>query len=128
MAFASKEIIEVINKIKPPYNINQLTQSYALQELDNSNKVQDQIDLILKEREALKRNLLEIDEVKEVYPSSAIFLLVRMERAVELYRNLANKGIILRNRSNQVENAIRITIGTPDENKILLENLKEFYS
>ncbi|MCH2215364.1 MAG: histidinol-phosphate transaminase [Flavobacteriales bacterium] len=128
MAFASKEIIEVINKIKPPYNINELTQSYALEELKNSDKVQDQIDLILKERELLKRSLVEIDEVKEVYPSSANFLLVRMERAVELYRKLADKGIILRNRSNQVENAIRITIGTPTENKVLLENIKAFYS
>lgn len=128
MAFANAEIIDILNKIKPPYNVNGLTQNFALEALDDEETVRQDIYMILRERAAMEDTLKEIQAVKKIYPSEANFLLVEIDRARELYRHLAGKGIVVRDRSKQVRDALRITIGTPEENKILLEAIKKFFA
>lgn len=127
MAFASEEIIFILNKIKYPYNINILTQNHALKALQNYQQVEKWVDTLLKERENLKQELHKLDLVKHIYPSDANFILIRVDDANAVYQYLVNKSIIVRNR-NTVSlclGCIRITVGTPEENKILLENLKQ---
>ena len=128
MAFANEEIVSILNKIKPPYNVNGLTQNYALQALENKEAVLSEIDTILQERQGMKMALLKLKEVRKIYPSEANFLLIEIDRAKVLYQHLAEKGIVVRDRSSQVEHALRITIGTPKENKTLIENIKAFYA
>ncbi len=126
--FASTEIIEVLNKIKPPYNINQATQELALKALDNLEEVNAMIKETVREREALVKELVQLPLVKKVFPSDANFILVRMENATAVYNYLKEKGIIVRNRSNVVlcEDSLRITVGTPEQDKQLLQTLKEY--
>lgn len=128
MNFASIEIIDVLNKIKPPYNINQATQELALKALDHLEDVNTMIKETVKEREALVKALVQLPLVEKVYPSDANFVLVKMEDASVVYTYLKEKGIIVRNRSNVIlcENCLRITVGTPGQNKQLLEALKAF--
>jgi histidinol-phosphate aminotransferase len=128
MAFANEEIVSILNKIKPPYNVNGLTQNYALQALENKEAVLSEIDTILQERQGMKMTLLKLKRVRKIYPSEANFLLIEIDRAKVLYQHLAEKGIVLRDRSSQVKDALRITIGTPKENKTLIENIKAFYA
>lgn len=128
MAFANAEVIEILNKIKPPYNVNGLTQNFALDALENIEEVTGEIEAILQEREQMKDALNEIDSVKWVHPSEANFLLIEIDRAEELYHHLAQKGIVVRDRSKQVKNALRITIGTPEENKTLIKSIKNFFN
>lgn len=128
MNFASKEIIDVLNKIKPPYNINQATQELALKALDNLEGVNMMIKETVKEREVLVKELIQLPLVQKVYPSDANFVLVKMNNATGVYNYLKDKGIIVRNRSNVIlcENSLRITVGTPDQDKQLLEALKAY--
>ncbi|HEU4633432.1 MAG TPA: histidinol-phosphate transaminase [Flavisolibacter sp.] len=128
MNFASIEIIDVLNKIKPPYNINQATQELALKALDHLEDVNTMIKETVKEREALVKALVQLPLVEKVYPSDANFVLVKMEDASGVYTYLKEKGIIVRNRSNVIlcENCLRITVGTPGQDKQLLEALKAF--
>jgi histidinol-phosphate aminotransferase len=128
MAFANEEIVSILNKIKPPYNVNGLTQNYALQALEHKEAVLSEIDTILKERQWMKMALLKLKGVRKIYPSEANFLLIEIDRAKVLYQHLAEKGIVVRDRSSQVNDALRITIGTPRENKTLIENIKAFYA
>lgn len=128
MAFANEEIVSILNKIKPPYNVNGLTQNYALQALENKEAVLSEIDTILQERQGMKMALLKLKGVRKIYPSEANFLLIEIDRAKVLYQHLAEKGIVVRDRSSQVKDALRITIGTPKENKTLIENIKAFYA
>ena len=128
MAFANEEIVSILNKIKPPYNVNGLTQNYALQALENKEAVLSEIDTILQERQGMKMALLKLKEVRKIYPSEANFLLIEIDRAKVLYQHLAEKRIVVRDRSSQVKDALRITIGTPQENKTLIENIKAFYA
>lgn len=127
MAFASKEIIAVYNKIKPPYNINQATQDIVLEALDQVDQVNDWIKETVTEREKLVRELLELDYVQHITPSDANFILVKMERPREVYDYLVQYGIIVRDRSKVelCEGCLRITVGTPAENQILLEKLNQ---
>lgn len=126
ICFASEEIISILNKIKPPYNVNQLTQDAALKALLNPKKVQQEIEIIKSERFALIDNLKEISIVNKIYPSDANFLLVEVDDANKRYEELIAKGIVVRNRSNQMhcENCLRFTVGTPEENKELINALK----
>jgi len=126
ICYASKEIIAVLNKIKPPYNVNQLTQEAALKALKDQEKVSREIDQIIGERNQLIHDLEEIEIVKEIFPSDANFLLVRVDDANLRYNQLIKQGIVVRNRSNQVlcENCLRFTVGTSDENKKLIEVLQ----
>jgi histidinol-phosphate aminotransferase len=127
MAFASKEIIAVYNKIKPPYNINQATQDIVLEALNNVDQVNDWIKETVSEREKLVRELLELDYVHHITPSDANFILVKMEQPREVYDYLVQYGIIVRDRSKVelCEGCLRITVGTPAENRILLEKLNQ---
>ena len=128
MNFASVEIIEILNKIKPPYNINQATQELALKALDNVEGVNAMILETIKERESLTKELSSLPIVKKVYPSDANFLLVKTSDATGIYNYLKANGIIVRNRSNVLlcEGSLRITVGTPNENEQLLEALKKY--
>lgn len=126
MCFASTEIIATLNKIKPPYNINQLTQDKAIEGLKKMTLVNSQIACLLDERVALIEALKEVDYIKKVYPSDANFLLVKVDDANKRYEQLIDCGIVIRNRTTQplCDNCLRLTVGTEEENKRLIENLK----
>ena len=128
MAFASEEIINIYNKIKPPYNIAQSTQDLVLQALDNVEEVNDMIRVIVAERDKLNKELSDLPQVQHIYPSDANFLLVKINEARAAYDYLLGKGIVVRDRSNVhlCEDCLRITVGTPDENAILVGCLREF--
>ena len=126
MCFASKEIIAVLNKIKPPYNISILSQQTAVEELHFEVRKNRWVSEIISERDKLKANLINIKAVEKVYPSDANFLLVKIAHARKAYDALVKKGIIVRDRSNVVlcDDCLRITVGSQQENKILLNELK----
>ncbi|HEX7845220.1 MAG TPA: histidinol-phosphate transaminase [Chitinophagaceae bacterium] len=128
MAFAGEPIINYMNKVKYPYNINTATQQLALEALDNIPTVNDWIQITVEQREWLKDELLKLNITREVYPSDANFLLVKMDAARKIYEFLCDKGIIVRDRSKVIlcDDCLRITIGTPDENKQLVTVLKEY--
>ena len=126
ICYASKEIISILNKIKPPYNVNQLTQDVALQSILNQEKVKNDITAIIFERNQLIRDLENVEIVEKVYSSDANFLLVQVDNATLRYKQLVKLGIIVRNRTTQIlcDNCLRFTVGTPDENKKLINTLK----
>ena len=125
MAFASTEIISVFNKIKPPYNINQATQDIVLEALDQVDQVNGWIKQTVVEREKLVQGLYKLDMVQHITPSDANFILVKMNDPRAVYAYLVSHGIFVRDRSKVelCEGCLRITIGTPEENSILLEKL-----
>lgn len=128
MAYASPEIIAVLNKIKYPYNINILTQEQALKALQNRTQTEEWIKLILAEREVLNTELQKIDYIRKIYPTDANFILIKVDDANRLYQYLVEQSIIVRNRTtvSLCEGCIRITVGTPEENRILIENMLSF--
>ena len=128
MAFASSEIISIFNKIKYPYNINKLTQEHALILLSHQDQVRLWVKDLIDERNELARQLAAFSFINKIYPSDANFLLVKTNDAQRLYNYLVTKGIIVRNRSNITlcMGCIRITVGTSEENQILLDALKEY--
>jgi histidinol-phosphate aminotransferase len=128
MAFASEEIIEVMNKVKPPYNVNESSQQLALEALGNVQQVNTWIKETLLQRDRLVLALKEFDFVVDIYPSDANFILVKTTDANGIYNYLVSKGIIVRNRSKVelCEGSLRITIGTSDENSVLLDTMKNF--
>ena len=128
MAFASEEIIEVMNRVKPPYNMNEASQQLALQALQNTEQVNSWIKETLAERYKLVLQLKDFDFVVDIYPSDANFILVKTTDAKGIYTFLVNNGIIVRDRSKVelCESALRITVGTPQENTILINTLKNF--
>ena len=130
MAFASEEIVNVMNKIKPPYNINQASQELVLQALNRVEEVNEMIREIVKERKFLEAELPKLKIVKNVHPSDGNFLLVQVTSPVEIYHYLLNNGIVVRDRSRVelCEGCLRITVGTPSENKTLLMALDEFHA
>ncbi|MCS5489677.1 histidinol-phosphate transaminase [Algoriphagus limi] len=127
MAFASEELIRILNRIKPPYNISGLTQEYVLKALQNEKKVRSMIQTILDEKERLEKELEKLDFVQKVYPSNANFFLVKVPQATDFYNHLINHKIIVRNRSKVqlCEDCLRITIGTKDENQALINAMKK---
>lgn len=127
MAFASAEIIGYFNKIKYPYNLNQLTQEFVYNELDNESQKDGWVSLLRQQREFLNNRLSQNPLVEKIYHSDANFILIKVPDANSIYNTLVEKGIIVRNR-NSVSlcgNCLRITIGTAIENKELIEALKE---
>lgn len=128
MAFASEEIIEVMNKVKPPYNINEASQQLALQALQNVDQVNAWIKETLSERDKLVLQLKNYDFVLDIYPSDANFILVKTTDPRGIYNYLVQNGIIVRDRSRieLCEGALRITIGTPEENAKLINSLQSF--
>lgn len=127
MAFASPEIIAVLNKIKYPYNINLLTQQQALHMLEEAGAVKEWVGILLRERDVLVKELEQLPSIRKIYPSQANFILVRVDDANAAYDYLVKKGIIVRNRNtvSLCRGCLRITVGTPEENKILVEALKD---
>jgi histidinol-phosphate aminotransferase len=126
MAFANKEIIDLLNKVKPPYNVNQLTQEVALQVLENQQQTQDYINEILNERKALETVLEQSEIVTKVYPTDANFILAQFKNPRKVYDFLVLKGIIVRDRSKVIlcDDCLRITVGTKAENEELVNELK----
>jgi histidinol-phosphate aminotransferase len=127
MAFAGEEIIQVMNKIKPPYNISQAAQELALQALENVQQVNEWIRETVIERDRLSASLEKLPQVIKVYPSDANFVLVKTTDAKGIYQYLVEQGIVVRDRS-RVElcaGCLRITVGTPEENEKLIAALAE---
>lgn len=121
--YAAPEIIRILNKIKPPYNINELTQQKALERISDLENIQTEIVKILENRLFLETELAKISFIKTVFPSDANFILIAVDDADKRYDQLIQKGIVVRNRSNQqnCENCLRITVGTAEENKKLID-------
>jgi histidinol-phosphate aminotransferase len=129
MAFAAAEIIDVLNKIKYPYNINLLTLQHALQHiLPRENEVKAWVKTLLAERQKLHEALAELPCVLHVFPSDANFILTKVTNANAIYRHLAGKGVVVRNRHSveRCEDCLRITVGTPQENAALIEAMGNF--
>ena len=126
MAFASKEIIGLFNKVKYPYNVNLLTQRQALEELNNTEAVTKWVSLILSERKHMIQAFRELPSCLEVYPTDANFFLAKMTDAQGIYDYLVEKGIIVRNRTRVTlcKDCLRVTIGTKSENAELLSALR----
>jgi histidinol-phosphate aminotransferase len=127
MAFASKAIINYLRKIKPPYNINDLTAKAALDQLEDKN-FESNVNNIIAQRELVAKEISNLSFVKKVFKSDANFLLIKMDNADLRYEQLLEKGIVVRNRSKELhcDNCLRITVGTEEENLFLLTTLKTF--
>ena len=127
MGFSNEKIINYLNKIKPPYNINVLTEKKALEELNKIDEIEKNISIVLDQRNLLVSCLEKLDFVEKIYKSDANFLLVKVDNADLRYNQLLEKGIVVRNRSNQplCQNCLRITIGTKNENTSLIKTLNE---
>ncbi len=127
ICYASKEIIAILNKIKPPYNVNELTQRRALERVINQDQVKAEVADILKERKKLIATLSLIRFVEIVYETDANFILAKVDDANKRYDQLLHKGIVIRNRSTQplCKNTLRFTVGTPEENNKLIEILEQ---
>jgi len=128
MGFASIEIIDLLNKIKPPYNVNSLTQEKALELLKDEKCFEKEVELMLQEKKWMSKKLRSFTFVEKVFPSQANFILIRVKDANALYQFLIEKGIVIRNRTTVtlLENCLRISIGTPAENQQLFEVLRKF--
>lgn len=126
IAYASEEIIKFYNKVKPPYNISQLNQAAILNTLndENINQVSENIKIILEEKKSLIQNLKKLNLVKTIFPSDANFVLIEVDNADSVYQELVNQNVIIRNRNSVIKNCLRITVGSPDENKKLIETLQ----
>jgi histidinol-phosphate aminotransferase len=128
LCFASMDIIDIFNKVKPPYNINEASQQLALEALQNTQLVNDWIKIVVHQKEELINELHQLPFVKKIYPTDANFILVKVTDADGVYQYLADNEIVIRNRTKEIlcDNCLRITIGTPDENKKLLSTLKNY--
>jgi len=128
MGYASERIVQVLNNIKLPYNLNTLTQDTAIRILDNLGEYKEKVATIKSEREKLFEALNKLTIVEKVYPSEANYILCKFNDANATYNYLVKKGIIVRNRTNQpnCKNCLRITVGTPNDNETLIKYLKEF--
>jgi histidinol-phosphate aminotransferase len=124
MAFTNPLIIQYFNKIKPPYNISTINQAAALNKLSKPEIVKKQVLKIKKEKTLLAEKLSEMSLTEIIYPSDANFLLVKVKNADIVYNELVKMNIITRNRNNVVRNCIRITVGKPAENILLINALK----
>lgn len=128
MAFASPDIIQFLNKIKPPYNINEATQQIALDALGNAGRLPGMVKEIIKGRQYLQQTLPGLPVVRKVFPSDANFLLVEVSDANQVYDYLLGQGIVVRNRTTQpgCHNCLRISVGTEKENQALVAALQAY--
>lgn len=124
VAYADKAIIGLMNKIKPPYNVSELNQREALRTVSNKLEYNTTIAEILQQREWLRQQLEQMSMVVKIYPSDANFLLVEVTDANRLYSSLIDQSIITRNRHSQINQCLRITVGSTDENKALIEEMQ----
>lgn len=127
-AFASKEIIDLYNKVKPPYNVSKLNQEVALKSLDDQQQFEENINTILEQRTFLQTKLSKISLIRKIYPTDANFLLVEVEDADKVYKELVDQKVITRNRNSVLKNCIRITVGSEVENEKLIFALKTLES
>ncbi|WP_077399659.1 histidinol-phosphate transaminase [Cellulophaga omnivescoria] len=127
ICIASKEIITVLNKIKPPYNVNELTQQRAKERVLDVDTVKQEVSEIMTEKDILSKVLLEVNFVEKVYTSDANFILVKVDDATKRYNQLLDKGIVIRNRTTQplCKNTLRFTVGTREENNTLISALNQ---
>ncbi len=125
LCYASAEIISILNKIKPPYNVNELTQKRALERISDLDAVTSEVNSVLNERGVLIDALKSISFVETIFPTEANFVLARVDDATKRYNQLLKKGIVIRNRTTQplCENTLRFTVGTESENKELIKAL-----
>ena len=125
MTFANSELIDYMNKIKAPYNLNSLTQSAALLRLEEQNLIKEQAKIILKERKRIEKALRRISFIITVYKSDANFLLIKVDDSNLRYQQLIDNGIVVRNSSKNLncENTLRITVGLSEENTRLIDVL-----
>lgn len=125
ICYASEEIIGILNKIKPPYNVNELTQQKALSRVSDRASVSSEVTRILEERATLLNALGSVDFVKKIYPTDANFILVKVDNAEKRYQQLLDLNFVVRNRSSQplCENTLRFTVGTSEENRKLIATL-----
>ena len=128
MSFASREIIGVMNRIKPPYNINQASQELAMTALDNVESVNEMIRELIAQRKLMEEELPTVPVIKKLFPSEANFILAEVSNAPAVYHYLLETGIVVRLRKNILifGDCLRITVGTPEENTRLIEALKNF--
>lgn len=128
IAYANPSIIQLFNKVKPPYNVNVLTQQSAVQQLQKYEQQQANVQLLLSERAKLETQLAKFDFIQQVHPSDTNFILMKVNEPLELYRYLIEHKIIVRNRSTVplCEGCLRITVGTPEENLALLTTLHQY--
>lgn len=124
MAFASREIITLFDKTKPPYNISMINQEAALDILSREESFENNKAMILSEKKKLMTRLTGLAFVRKIYPSDTNFILVEMDDADHIYRGLLQHQIITRNRSREVAGCLRITVGTPEENNMLMQTLE----
>lgn len=127
MAFASEQIIQLLDKVRPPYNISTLNQQAALDALADPALFENRRQKILEQRSWLQTELARLAIIKKVYPSDANFLLAETPDATQVYRQLAAQQVIVRNRGQAIPGCIRITVGSPEENRRLiaaLQNIK----
>lgn len=124
MAFANKEIISYLNKVKPPYNISTLNQEEVLKRLEKQDEVKQVIAEIIDQKKQVLQELKKIEGLEKVYPSDANFILVKAKNADKVYQQMLDKKIIIRNRNNVAKGCLRITIGKPAENKKMIHELK----
>ena len=126
MAFASKEIISIFNKIKYPYNVNILTQQVALELLADIDNMRGWVEILLSERTKLVEAIKEMKNIEKIYPSDSNFILIKIKNAKKVYDQLVEKGTIVRDRSKITlcQDCLRITIGKPEENEMLLKQLQ----
>ena len=124
LAFANSDLIALLNKVKPPYNVSGLNQNAAIKAIQNYDQFMENKQRILEEKNKLYSSLQTLKTVKKIYPSEANFFLVEMVDADQVYNTLVNQKIIVRNRNKVVKNCIRITVGTAEENQQLIQTLK----
>lgn len=124
VAYSDIEVIKIFNRVKPPYNVSTLNQQAAMDALKNMPEKMNQVAQILLSREQLITRLRELPAVRKIYPSDANFLLVEFENGPEVFNRLINRKIITRNRNSMLKNCIRISVGTENENNVLIRELK----
>ena len=128
LCYASMDIIDIFNKVKPPYNVNDASQQLGLEALQDTATVNNWIKQVVEQKEILVKEMQQLSFVEKIYPSDANFILVKVNNANKLYDFLSGNEVIVRNRSKDVHcaNCLRITIGTPEENEVLINLLKSY--
>lgn len=128
LAFADPEVIDLLNRIKPPYNVSEIAQRAVLRALKNKRTMRRRVAAIIAGREKLRRELAQLEIIRRIYPTDANFVLAKTVDAGRIYRFLLDHGIVVRNRHNvaMCAGCLRFTVGTPDENKSLIRALKRY--
>ena len=127
MTFAHKEIINFLNQIKAPYNLNTLSQKVIINKINQQNKVLSKIKITLEERKILEIKMRKINFIKKIYQSDSNFILIKVDNSYNRYKQLINKGIVVRDSSKNINcnNTLRITVGKPKENYLLIKSMQE---